>query len=77
MKPKIPKTEINNRKTIFAELSQFCVMSKEHDFIEITEWSNGEGWDVHINAYDTERFGISHGQYDALKCLIKKLNKDD
>ena len=77
MKPKIPTTETSKRRSIFADLNQFCVMSKAKDFIEVTEWSNGEGYDVLIHAFDTERISISHGQFDALKCLIKKLDKDE
>jgi hypothetical protein len=72
MKPKKFEYKVDQRKSISADLNKFCVLSKEHDFIEITEWTNGEGYDITIN----ERlFMFSHGQLDAIRILVKQLNK--
>jgi len=72
MKPKKFEYKVDQRKSIFADLNEFCVLSKEHDFIEITEWTNGDGYDITIN----ERlFMFSHGQLDAIRILVKQLNK--
>jgi len=67
--------EIYKREAIFAELKQFCHLSKEHDFIEVTEWNNGEGWDVTINTTSEQNISITYGQFDAIKKLIKQLEK--
>lgn len=43
-------------------------------FIEITEWHNGEGWDIAIN----ERMvSLTWGQLEAIKYLIKSLEYKD
>ena len=41
--------KISKRNSIFAEIKESCIFSKETDYIEITEWSNMEGFDVDIN----------------------------
>ena len=46
---------------------------KGSDFIEVTEWSNGEGWDVQIN--DDKHFSLHDTEFEMLKKLIKKLDK--
>ena len=46
-------------------------MSKEHDFAEICEWSNGEGFDVTVNSVsDEQRFSLTYGQWEALQVLV-------
>ena len=37
------------RTSKFTELKNYDHLSKDDDFIEITEWYNGEGFDVVIN----------------------------
>jgi len=69
-------SETYSRQAIFAELKQFDpLFSKEHDYIEITEWANGEGFDVDINTTQSQKFHLTWGQWDAIKYLIKQLNK--
>ena len=64
--------EVKNRKSVNARLIDFCYLANKHDFIEVTEWTNGDGFDVTLN--DTT-FMMTHGQLKALKILVKKLNK--
>jgi hypothetical protein len=69
---------VNTRKSAFTELSVYCTMSNNdsHDFIEVTEWSNGEGYDVTINASTQQQtFSITYGQLKALRKLVKELDK--
>lgn len=62
------------RDSVFAELKQFDLgFAKEHDYIEVTEWKNGEGVDVDINTIQSQRFQLTWGQYEALKYLVSKL----
>ncbi len=75
MKNKKGKVEINNRTAITADLNGFCVYSKEHDFIEVTEWTNGDGFDILISSHNDKSFSLTRGQFDAIKTLVKKLNK--
>lgn len=37
-----------NRKSVTAKLSKYIYGSKDSDFIEMTEWTNGEGYDICI-----------------------------
>jgi hypothetical protein len=41
-------------------------MAKPHDVIEVTEWTNGEGWDV---ALGNRAFHLTHGELQALLVL--------
>jgi hypothetical protein len=44
--------------------------------LEVTEWTNGEGYDIHISDSEGERqFNLTWGQFKALKACIKKIDK--
>lgn len=64
-----------NKKAIFSELSKYDHIANEGDFIEITEWYNGEGFDVDIVGKLPVRFQLTWGEFKALKKLVKKLDK--
>jgi hypothetical protein len=63
------------RNTVFTELTEYDVFAKEHDYIEVTEWKNGEGFDVEINGVIDQTFQISYGCFKALKKCVKALNE--
>ena len=70
--------KIEQRPSAFIELEGICIMSNidSHDFMEVTEWTNGEGWDVVlVLANQYQMFHLSYGHLKALKKLIKVLNK--
>lgn len=75
MKKKDAKIEPYKRDSLFARLDQWDVFAKEYDYIEVTEWHNGEGFDVDISAAPGCRFQITYGQWDALKQLVKQITK--
>lgn len=62
-----------NRKSLMAELEEFDHLAKKHDFIEVTEWGNGEGYDITLS--DNQIVSITAGQFNAIKKLIKLLDK--
>ena len=62
--------KIVNRKSIHYNLSKFDYLAKKDSFIEITEWVNGEGFDITI---DDKHFSFTHGQIDAINYLTKHL----
>lgn len=64
-----------NRKSIYSELKFYCSSSNNHHFIEVTEWSNKEGYDIDISASPGGRIQVTHGQFEAIKDLIYKLEK--
>ena len=62
------------RKSVFAELKQWCFgYGKEEDYIEVTEWANGAGFDVDIETSQRQRFQLTWEQYEALKVLVNKI----
>lgn len=70
------KIEAYKRNSVFTRLKNYCSFANEHDYIEVTEWKNGEGFDINIsNSTNTKNFDLTHGEFNALKKLIKQLNK--
>ena len=64
--------ECKKRKSVFADLNTFDYLAKENNFIQVTEWTNGEGWDISIN--DDTIFSLTCGQLEAINYLSKKLD---
>ncbi len=54
---------------------------KSGDFMEVTEWSNGEGYDVFISrelqngVWEEQAFSVTYGQFRAMKKMIKLFQK--
>jgi len=71
--------ETYTRKAKFASLQPYCHLAKKHSYIEVTEWSNGEGFDVSIGATEDKYFSLSWGEYQALQSLVayQENDKDD
>lgn len=66
------------RNTVFEELKDHCMFAKDGDYIEVTEWKNGEGFDVDITSSTiSERFNLTWSQYKVLKKAVKVLSKAD
>ena len=59
----------------FAKLADFDHCSKVDDFIEVSLWHNGEGFDVTLNSNGDQRFSLTWGQFKAIKKLVKELDK--
>lgn len=62
--------EITNRKSINDKLTKYDYLAKDDDFIEVTEWTNGEGYDIVIN---DKIISLTSGQLDAINYLTKSL----
>lgn len=41
--------KIESVRSITTKMKMFDLTSKDSDYITVTEWSNGEGWDICIN----------------------------
>lgn len=62
--------ETYTRKSVIDDLNNYDYLAKEGDYIEVTEWKNGEGYDIMIG----ERYyQLSHGQLEAIIYLAKTL----
>jgi hypothetical protein len=59
------------RNAKFAALAQYDHWATPDDFIEVTEWYNGEGFDVQLSTKSGEqRMSFSWGEYAALKATL-------
>lgn len=41
--------ERKNLKSVSDDLNKYSYAAKEGDYIIVTEWANGEGWDIDLN----------------------------
>jgi len=79
---KTPQYKFNykTKKSVYTDLKQFCpfaAQSNKGEFMEITEWINKEGFDVHIrNSGGVVDFRLTHGEFEALKTMIKELENE-
>lgn len=62
--------KFNNKKSVNDNLRIYDYLAKENDFIEITEWTNGEGISIDINEKHIE---LTYGELDAINYLSLSL----
>ena len=62
--------KFNDRKSINDKLSKYITYSQDHEFVEITEWTNEEGWDIAIN---DKIISLSRDELDMINFLTKAL----
>ncbi len=58
----------------FVSLNEFDHLAKPDDFMEVSLWHNGEGFDAHLSSHGEQTIRLSWGEYRALKKLIKELD---
>jgi hypothetical protein len=76
MEKKKPNLEFSKRNTAFTLLKPFCTHAAENDYIEVTQWTNYEGFDINISdKMGTRSFSLTDGEFDALKKLVKFIDK--
>ena len=64
--------QFHKRHSAFSELKHYCPLAGEHDYMEVTEWSNGEGYDITVSSKQGEqRFSLTHGEIALLQVLLK------
>ncbi len=61
-------------KSVNDELKKYDCLAKDSDFIQVTEWANGEGYDISIN---NQPYSFTFGQLEAINFLIKSLDYND
>lgn len=62
--------KFNSRKSINDKLKKYDYLAKDNDFIEVIEWTNGEGYDIIIN---DKIISLTSGQIDAINYLARSL----
>lgn len=63
------KIKFNQRKSVFVPMED--AWHKEHEFVEVTQWTNGEGWDITIS--DDKQISLHFTEFEVIKELIAKL----
>ena len=77
MKKNKPEIRSNMRQSDMVDLKDFCYFARPDDYAEVTEWANGEGYDVSMITVTGEKtFSLTHGEFDALKYLVKDLRSE-
>jgi len=80
MKPN-KKVELSNRISGFVELKNFCTFSmgefsESGHYLEVTEWTNEEGFDLEIHDISGESgIKMSWGQFEALEACVNEIRK--
>ena len=64
--------KIERLRSITTKMKMFDYIAKESDYITVTEWSNGEGWDVCINDNVIQ---ISRGELEAINFLTTAVDR--
>ena len=66
--------EVDSRKCLMGELGKYCHFAWDGDYIEVTEWVNGEGVDVLISRRGgEEKFSFTHGEWDLLYIMMTQI----
>lgn len=64
--------KIERLRSITTKMKMFDLASKDSDYITVTEWSNGEGWDICINDNVIQ---ISRGELEAINFLTTAVDR--
>jgi len=63
--------EYSKRNTIFCTLDKYCHFAKEDDYIEVTKWSNEEGYDIVISSGSKYQIvSLTLGEIELLNVLL-------
>lgn len=65
-------SKIERLRSITAKTKTFDYIAKDSDYISVTEWSNGEGWDISLN---DKMIGISRGMLEAINFLTTSVDR--
>ena len=63
--------KINTRKSVNDDLKKYDYLAKDNEFIEVTEWTNGEG--ITITIGDNKAIDLTYGELEAINYLSKSL----
>jgi hypothetical protein len=66
----------NTCKRTSIQTGAYCINAKKSDFIEVTEWTNGEGKDILISSNNKEeRMSLTYGEWQALCVAFNYVEK--
>jgi hypothetical protein len=59
----------SKRTSRFVELENYDHTAKGDDFLEVTEWSNAEGFDLHISRGE-QTISLTWGEFTAMQAAL-------
>lgn len=69
--------KFNSRRSVWDDLSKYTYSKDEDSFIEVTEWTNGEGFDINMYEKGREQFmALSRGEIEAINHLIGMIDHE-
>lgn len=70
--------EKSTRKAINDNLSKYCICADKDAFIEVTQWTNEEGYDITIESKNSSKnISLTYGELDAINFLTKAIDYYD
>lgn len=64
--------ETSRIKNLVDNLKNYDYLAKDSDYISVTEWQNGEGYDIDVNG--KQMFRLTQGELEAINYLVKTLD---
>jgi hypothetical protein len=64
-----PKPVESKRTSRFVDLEGYGITHRLGEFLEVTEWSNGEGFDLHLSRGE-QTINLSWGEFTALQAAL-------
>lgn len=64
--------KIETLRSITTKMKMFDLVSKDSDYISVTEWSNGEGWDICLK---DKMISISRDELEAINFLTTAVDR--
>ena len=64
--------KIERVRSITVNMKMFDLTSKDSDYISVTEWSNGEGWDISLK---DKMISISRDELEAINFLTTAVDR--
>ena len=69
--------DVKQRTAKFTELSPYDLFADQSDYMEVTEWANGEGFDIStVCSKHYQTFSLTYGQWEALQALVAYKEKN-
>ena len=63
--------EFNERTSVKDDLRKYDHLANKDSIIQVTQWANGEGWDISID--DNPVISLTWGQLDAINYLVNTI----
>ncbi len=63
--------EFNARTSVKDDLRKYDHLANKDSIIQVTQWANGEGWDISID--DEPVISLTWGQLDAINYLTNTI----